>query len=89
MERKIVKLRHPITVGTETTQELSFRPIKGKDMRRIKTPAAQSLAMTLELAGYLSGQPTHVIDELQGDDLTEVMQVVTGFLGGSPATGDE
>jgi hypothetical protein len=84
-----LKLRKPITLGSQTITELTFRPIKGKDLRRLKEPAERAMAMTLELAGLLSGQTTQVIDEIEGEDLQEVLRVVSGFFGATPGTGTE
>lgn len=85
---KTVTLKHPITHGSQTITELVFRPLKAKDLRRLQSPHTKPMAMTLELAGYLSGQTIQVIDELQGEDVQEVIALVGGFIGGSQATGD-
>jgi hypothetical protein len=45
--------------------------------------------MILELAGYLTGQTTQFIDELEGDDLAEVERVVVHFFANSQGTGTE
>ena len=84
-----IELEHPIEFGSKTIAELTFRPIKAKDLRRVKAPDHRRIEMTLELAGYLSGQPTQVIDELEGNDLMKVLDLVADFLSGSPATGVE
>ena len=87
MKPVTVKLRHPIEFGSERIEKLKLRPIKGKDMRRLKSPADRPMAMIIELAGYLSGQPTQVIDDLEGEDLQDVIRVVSGFFGDGLATG--
>jgi hypothetical protein len=87
MEPVIIQLKHPIVVGSETIASLSFRPLKAKDLRRLK--AKEPMAQTLELAGYLSGKPASVIDELMGEDLLEVIDVVGGFFDRSQETGGE
>jgi hypothetical protein len=86
-----IELDHPIQVGKmrEPLTELTLRPVKGKDLRRLKTSADNPIPMALELAGYISGQPTQVIDELCGNDLTEVLRVTSDFFGGTPETGDD
>lgn len=88
-ESTTVQLRKPIQHGSEVITQLTLRPLKGKDMRRLKASTDQPMAMIIELAGYLSGQVTQVIDELEGEDLREVMQAVSGFLGGGLTTGAE
>lgn len=82
-----VKLRKPIPFGSETITELTLRPVKGKDLRRLK--ADRPIPMTLELAGYLSGQVTEVIDELEGGDLAEVLRVASDFFEAFHETGSE
>lgn len=82
-----VLLHHPIQFGTRVVESLTLRPIKAKDMRRLRASTDRPMAMMLELAGYLSGEVEQVIDELQGEDLQEVLRVVSGFFGGSLATG--
>lgn len=82
-----VKLRNPIQVGTgEPIVELVVRPLTGKDMRKL--PQGSEVDISLALAGRLSGQPDHVIDRLEGDDLIEVLEVVGGFTQRSPKTGN-
>jgi Phage tail assembly chaperone proteins, E, or 41 or 14 len=80
-----VKLRTPIEFGSQRIEELAFRPLTGKDLRKL--PEGSSMDVTLVLAGRLSGQPDPVIDKLTGDDLWEVMTVVSGFMPGGPPTG--
>ena len=80
-----IKLTKPIIFGSETISELTLRPIKGKDYRRLK--ATSGMGIILELAGYLSGQVTQVIDELEGEDLQEVILAVSVFMGSSREIG--
>jgi len=83
-----MQLRSPIKVGAHTLiTELSFRPLKAKDLRGIQRKEGFEFDFMLALAGRLSGQPTNVIDELTSEDLAEVATIVTGFLQGSPPTG--
>jgi hypothetical protein len=84
-----IKLKSRIHFGLQIIEELVVRPCKAKDKRRIKTPTDRPFAMILELAGYLTGQPTQVIDELEGEDLAEVERVVANFFANSQGTGTE
>lgn len=84
-----VKLRQPIHFGSQVVEELTVRPVKGRDLRRIQAPQDRQLQLTMELAGYLTGQVREVIDELEGEDLVEVLTVVASFFSGSPLTGSE
>jgi hypothetical protein len=84
-----IKLRTPIQLGTETIEELVFRPPTGKDFRRLQTQTGYEIDTVLALAGRLSGQPVPVIDKLSGDDLTEVFAIVSGFMPAGRPTGRE
>jgi hypothetical protein len=78
-EPVVITLRKPITFGSRTITELTIRPCKGKDLRRIDERLGNTKT-ALSMAGWLSGEPTQVIDELEGQDLGEVMDAVNGFL---------
>ncbi len=82
-----VKLRTPIRQGSVEITELTFRPVKARDLRRMQAGPEKPMLMVLELAGFLSGQPTTVIDELEGEDLTEILGVVGNFFESSQRTG--
>lgn len=84
-----IRLRYPIRAEGEdgpVVTELRIRPVKGKDFRALPAGGAER---TLSLIGRMSGQPSHVIDELQGDDFHDATEVVERFLEPTPATGDE
>lgn len=84
-----IRLRYPIRAEGDdgpVVTELRIRPVKGKDFRALPAGSAER---TLSLIGRMSGQPSHVIDELQGDDFHEATEVVERFLERSPSTGDE
>jgi hypothetical protein len=87
-ERTTITLAQPVTFGSETYGELNFRPLKGKDLRKLKIVDGYSMDVILSLAGKLAGVPTQVIDELSGDDLGAVIALVSGFMPGSPSTGE-
>ena len=84
-----VQLRHPVQHGGVTITELTFRPARAKDFRRFKMETGYEIEGIIVLAGRLCGQPDIVIDQLTGDDLAEVIDLVTGFMPGSPKTGGE
>lgn len=85
--RTTVKLKTPIEGADQQLTELSFRPLVAKDLRRLKLSEDYKLDLLLDLAGRLSGQPDHVIDQLAGSDLQEVIAVVSGFLATGLGTG--
>lgn len=74
-----VRLSKTISLGSRVVQELTIRPVKAKDLRRVKD-SDSSMISTLNMAGWLSGEVSEVIDELEGDDLARVIQVVNDFL---------
>jgi hydroxylamine reductase (hybrid-cluster protein) len=78
-----VKLREPLEFGKEIIVELTFRPPTAKDLRKLQIRTGFELDYVLRLAGTLSGQPDVVIDKLAGEDLEEVVAVVSGFTPGS------
>lgn len=82
-----VKLKHPIALGSQTIEELTFRPVTGKDMRRLPMIDGLEMDAILTLAGRLSGQSDPVIDKLTGEDLEEVISLVSGFMPGSRVGG--
>lgn len=80
-------LRYPIAWGSKEISELTIRPVTGADLRKVRTPRERSDAYTLELAGYLAGQPYQVVDKLKSEDLGEVLRVTTFFYGVSQGIG--
>lgn len=88
-KRVNVPLNNPIEVDGLVVTELNLRPLKAKDLRRLETPHERKIAMMLELACFLSGQTEEVIDELEGEDVLRVLEVVGGFFAGSHLIGSE
>lgn len=87
-----IVLKAPITIGKENptvVTEITFRPMKAKDLRGYTLSGLDEMNAVLGLAGRLSGQPNHVVDELSGEDLAEVISLVTGFIKGSLLIGSE
>jgi hypothetical protein len=87
MEPRTVKLRTPIEFGSQRIEELTFRPVTGKDVRRFQVAAGFEIDACLTLAGRLTGQPDAVIDKLSGDDLEEVIEIAALFMPGGRRTG--
>lgn len=86
-EPRRVKLREPIRFGSEVVEELVIRAATAKDCRRLPMVSGYEFDSILILASRLSGQPDAVIDKLGGDDLEEVIEIVSGFMPGSRGTG--
>lgn len=95
-EPVIITLRKPVTLevrtggGTKlkTVTEITIRPPKGKDLRRVDRTKSP-IAISLDMASWLSGEPPQIIDELEGADLREVLKVVDDFFVAIQATGKE
>lgn len=87
MEPRVVKLKAPIEFGSQRIEELTFRPVVGKDLRSLRISAGLEIDAMLVLAGRLCGQPDPVIDKLSGDDLEEVLAIAADFMPGSRRTG--
>lgn len=85
--RKTLKLKDPIQFGSETIDELSFRPMNAGDARKVQRREGYEIDYVLKLAGRLCGQPDAALDLLSMDDLAEVAKVVEGFSPTSPPTG--
>lgn len=83
----VVMLRKPVEFGKTTITELMIRPVRGKDLRRLK-PTDPPLVQTLNMLSWLSGQPLQVVDELEGDDLGNALRVVNDFLLATQGTGE-
>lgn len=80
-----ILLQTPIEVAGEYIESITLRRPKGKDM---KTLAANTgTGDLMKLAARLSGQLPIVFDEMDGFDVTEVLQQVGNFLTSGPTTG--
>lgn len=85
---KIHRLANTIQVGSETIAELTFSPIKGKHLRGIVFSSKGMLFDDLlTVAGRLCKQPPSVMDEIEGEDLEEVLEIVSGFISSGRKTG--
>lgn len=88
---KKVKLRDPIKVGSAekgyTVEVLTIRPPTAKDFRKLPMITGLEMDTLLELAERLTGESTHVIDQIGGDDLAEVVAIVSGFMPSFQAAG--
>lgn len=83
-----IELRKPISFGKRTVEKLTFRPLKAKDLRRLKE-SESNIASALNFASYLSGEESQIIDELEGQDLRDVIEVVNGFFLSIRGTGEK
>lgn len=83
-------LKHPIEIKTkdsekiiETITEVTLRRPKGKHLRRLdkfKGDATQTLA----LIGELTELPATALDEMDGEDIMILGEMIEGFFAKSP-----
>lgn len=85
-EPVVIALRHPITFGSRRITEITVRPVKAKYMRSIKG-SDDHFQSTLAMASKLTGEPSQVIDELEGQDLRDVLAAVNAFFFAIQGTG--
>lgn len=86
-EPVIIKLDKPITFGSRTVEQLTIRPVKAKDLRHDKDTDS-GMVRTLAMLSRLSGEPSQVIDELEGNDLKRALKAVNDFLFAIQETGE-
>jgi len=83
---KTVHLDYPLEKGPEGNKlaSVTFRRIKGKDLRVM----AERNHNLFWLISQLSGVAGPFIDELDGEDIAMIQDVVNGFLKSGQATGE-
>lgn len=74
-----IKLDHPIEIGNDLIEEITMRRPKGKDMKAC-IKGVNNVAESIALAARLSEQLPVVFDEMDGADLTAVLDEVGNFL---------
>lgn len=87
MEGRTLKLRTPIEFGSQTIEELTFRPGRLEDMKGLSIRAALAIDDVITIACRLSGQPTAVIGKLGAADAGEVIAIATDFYAACLTTG--
>lgn len=84
----IYKLKHPITIGSETHTEVKIGRIKGKHMRALPgDPKLYTMGVIMDLAAKVMGESSVLLDEMDAEDLTEVCAIVGERLDGGQTTG--
>lgn len=84
-ETKTLKLRQPITWGSDVISELEVKTPKAKHVRNL--PAEPKAGDLLDLAASLCGQTPRMIDELSIADMNALLEVVGSFLSDGRETG--
>lgn len=75
-----IKLEHPIEIAGDLIEEITLRRPKGKDLKATMKSGSPGMAESLALAARLSDQLPLVFDEMDGADLTAVLDEVGNFL---------
>lgn len=81
-----IPLKHPVAYGDKTISTLVLRRPKAGDFRGLKG-MDKPFDMILDFAASLSDLSPAIIDRLDVEDMPQLIEVVSGFLGGFPATG--
>lgn len=88
-EPRIYKLKHPVSIGSETHTEVRIGKIKGKHMRALPAdPKAYTMGTIMDLAAKAMGESSVLLDEMDSEDLTEVCSIVGELLAGGQPTGE-
>jgi hypothetical protein len=74
-----ITLKHPITVAGATIETLTLRRPKAGDFRRMDKISGGDLDKILFLVSALASLSPAEVDDLDGEDLTAVSEVITGF----------
>lgn len=91
-EPRTYTLKHPITVGGEQHRTFTLRRPKARSFRRWKAKQGRDggteidFGAMMEVLADSAGVSSLVVDELDAEDLFELVEVLTGFLPGSPQT---
>lgn len=80
-----IKMATPFEVAGEFIDKITLRRPKGKDMKKLTGGAATGDLM--KLAATLSDHLPVVFDEMDGYDLTQVLDALGNFLTSGPTTG--
>jgi len=82
------KLKHPVTLGSETVEEVKIGSIKGKHMRSLPgDPKLYTMGVIMDLAGKVMGESAVLLDEMDSEDLLEVCGIVGERLGAGQKIG--
>jgi hypothetical protein len=74
-----VKLKHPVDFGSERITSLEFRRGRLGDLKGMKVDGVPPVDQLLLVASRLCGQPTKVLEMLEDDDGSEVLELALGF----------
>ena len=72
MEKRIFKLKHPVTVGEYHCEELALVRPRTKDFVAVGPRELGTVGADVALLASITGQPEVVIDQLDIDDLAKL-----------------
>lgn len=75
---QVVKLKYPVTQGSQTTEEVTVDRPKAKHMRGIKD--ITSIDGSLAMISKVINQPPSFVDELDAADIEQISEVMESFL---------
>ncbi|BBF92348.1 phage tail assembly protein [Blastochloris tepida] len=81
-----IALVHPFEFKGVTYREITLRRATARDVRRMAARSGSDVEKGFEMLSDLSQLPAEVIDEIDGEDFTRLMETISGFFGSSPAT---
>lgn len=70
----------PIMVDGQEVTELTFRRIKGKDLRDMERQPGNT-EKSFFIIARLSGLPPEAVDEMDGEDIDACSEIIEGFMG--------
>lgn len=79
MLERTYELKYPVEFRDENITTLTFKRLKGKHMAKLGT--GDDFARNLKLASRSSEMPPQFFDEVDGEDLMNIFEVVGDFLG--------
>lgn len=74
-----VTLKHPFEFDDERITKLEFRRGKLGDLKGMKLDAVPPIDHLILLASRMCGQPVKVIEKLDGDDSSQVLEIALSF----------
>jgi len=87
MSGTVIKLKHAIQVEGINITELTLRRPKLKHLRGINLDQMTGDSI-IELISRLADIPPSSTEDIDGEDIEAVSEVIGGFFGPSPAIGD-
>lgn len=75
----VVKLRKPVTFGSEIVDSLQFRRGRIGDLKGTNIDAVPPVDQLLMIASRMCGRPVKVLEQLEDEDGAEVIELALSF----------